>query len=118
MNRASNQLIKDRKGKRRNIPDVFLYDSCTGRRKRARSMDIVRDKQPPSLPFVRFNIQTQFRTIHSSDRSFVVSADQQIPWLGAGVGIILGVIVVIADYVFTNKPTLTVRKILPNSLLK
>ncbi|KAF3425735.1 hypothetical protein E2986_05831 [Frieseomelitta varia] len=35
-------------------------------------------------------------------------ADQQIPWLGAGVGIILGVIVVIADYVFTNKPTLTV----------
>nr|XP_012140752.1 PREDICTED: stress-induced-phosphoprotein 1-like isoform X1 [Megachile rotundata] len=34
-------------------------------------------------------------------------ADQQIPWLGAGVGIILGVIVVIADYVFTNKPTLT-----------
>lgn len=36
------------------------------------------------------------------------AADQQIPWLGAGVGIILGVIVVIADYVFTNKPTLTV----------
>ncbi|XP_076288950.1 serine/threonine-protein phosphatase 5-like [Lasioglossum baleicum] len=34
-------------------------------------------------------------------------ADQQIPWLGAGVGIILGVIVVIADYVFTNKPSLT-----------
>ncbi|KAG5328966.1 HSOP3 protein, partial [Acromyrmex heyeri] len=34
-------------------------------------------------------------------------ADQQIPWLGAGVGIILGVTVVIADYVFTNKPTLT-----------
>ncbi|XP_076624939.1 stress-induced-phosphoprotein 1-like [Colletes latitarsis] len=34
-------------------------------------------------------------------------ADQQIPWLGAGVGIILGVVVVIADYVFTNKPTLT-----------
>lgn len=38
------------------------------------------------------------------------AADQQIPWLGAGVGIILGVIVVIADYVFTNKPTLTVIK--------
>lgn len=35
-------------------------------------------------------------------------ADQQIPWLGAGIGIILGVIVVIADYLFTNKPTLTV----------
>ena len=39
----------------------------------------------------------------------IISADQQIPWLGAGVGIILGVIVVIADYVFTNKPTLTVN---------
>lgn len=39
---------------------------------------------------------------------FYFTADQQIPWLGAGVGIILGVIVVIADYVFTNKPTLTV----------
>lgn len=33
-------------------------------------------------------------------------ADQQIPWLGAGIGIILGVAIVIADYVFT-KPTLT-----------
>lgn len=39
---------------------------------------------------------------------YCFTADQQIPWLGAGVGIILGVIVVIADYVFTNKPTLTV----------
>ena len=39
----------------------------------------------------------------------IVAADQQIPWLGAGVGIILGVIVVIADYVLTNKPTLSVR---------
>lgn len=39
----------------------------------------------------------------------IISADQQIPWLGAGVGIILGVILVIADYVFTNKPTLTVN---------
>lgn len=40
--------------------------------------------------------------------NYCFTADQQIPWLGAGVGIILGVIVVIADYVFTNKPTLTV----------
>lgn len=40
--------------------------------------------------------------------NYCFAADQQIPWLGAGVGIILGVIVVIADYVFTNKPTLTV----------
>lgn len=39
---------------------------------------------------------------------YCFTADQQIPWLGAGVGIIFGVIVVIADYVFTNKPTLTV----------
>ena len=31
-------------------------------------------------------------------------ADQQIPWLGAGVGIILGVIVVIADYVLQINP--------------
>jgi flagellar biosynthesis/type III secretory pathway M-ring protein FliF/YscJ len=42
------------------------------------------------------------------ERKYCFTADQQIPWLGAGVGIILGVIVVIADYVFTNKPTLTV----------
>uniref|UniRef100_A0A1Y1LN77 Uncharacterized protein n=1 Tax=Photinus pyralis TaxID=7054 RepID=A0A1Y1LN77_PHOPY len=34
-------------------------------------------------------------------------ADSQIPWVGAGVGIVLGVIIVIADYMCTNKPTLT-----------
>ncbi|KAL0105260.1 hypothetical protein PUN28_016722 [Cardiocondyla obscurior] len=34
-------------------------------------------------------------------------ADQQIPWLGAGIGIILGVTVVICDCVFASKPTLT-----------
>ncbi|XP_033226402.1 hsp70-Hsp90 organizing protein 3-like isoform X2 [Belonocnema kinseyi] len=47
--------------------------------------------------------------INRASRSLIQDrrADQQIPWLGAGVGIILGVIVVIADYVFTNKPTLS-----------
>ncbi|XP_011305971.1 small glutamine-rich tetratricopeptide repeat-containing protein 2 [Fopius arisanus] len=47
--------------------------------------------------------------INKATRSLIKDqrADQQIPWLGAGVGIIFGVIVVIADYVFTNKPTLT-----------
>ncbi|XP_063981994.1 uncharacterized protein LOC135165019 [Diachasmimorpha longicaudata] len=47
--------------------------------------------------------------INKTTRSLIKDqrADQQIPWLGAGIGIILGVIVVIADYVFTNKPTLT-----------
>ncbi|CAH0553614.1 unnamed protein product [Brassicogethes aeneus] len=32
-------------------------------------------------------------------------ADETIPWLGAGIGIILGVIIVIADCLFTFKPT-------------
>ncbi|XP_019876272.2 STI1-like protein [Aethina tumida] len=32
-------------------------------------------------------------------------ADETIPWLGAGIGIILGVIIVIADCLFTYKPT-------------
>lgn len=47
--------------------------------------------------------------MHRASRALVKDerADQEIPWLGAGIGIILGVIVVIADYVFTNKPTLT-----------
>ncbi|XP_034933633.1 hsp70-Hsp90 organizing protein 1-like [Chelonus insularis] len=49
------------------------------------------------------------KAINRTSRSLIKDqrADQQIPWLGAGIGIILGVIVVIADYVFTNKPTLT-----------
>lgn len=36
------------------------------------------------------------------------SADDQVPWLGAGIGIVLGVVIVIGDFIFTNKPTLTV----------
>jgi tetratricopeptide (TPR) repeat protein len=32
-------------------------------------------------------------------------ADEVIPWLGAGIGIIVGVIIVIADCIFTHKPT-------------
>ncbi|KAF4529319.1 hypothetical protein B566_EDAN011413, partial [Ephemera danica] len=34
-------------------------------------------------------------------------ADDQIPWLGAGIGIIIGVLIVIADQVLTNKPSLS-----------
>ncbi|KAJ3641545.1 hypothetical protein Zmor_028048 [Zophobas morio] len=32
-------------------------------------------------------------------------ADEVIPWLGAGIGIVVGVIIVIADCIFTHKPT-------------
>lgn len=56
----------------------------------------------PNEPKILEAINTASRSLIKDQR-----ADQQIPWLGAGVGIILGVIVVIADYVFTNKPTLT-----------
>jgi hypothetical protein len=38
----------------------------------------------------------------------VVSADDQIPWLGAGVGIIMGVLIVVADHILTHKPMLVV----------
>nr|XP_018906525.1 PREDICTED: hsp70-Hsp90 organizing protein 3-like [Bemisia tabaci] len=34
-------------------------------------------------------------------------ADSQIPWLGAGIGIIIGVIIVISDQIATKKPTVT-----------
>ncbi|KAF5270975.1 hypothetical protein FQA39_LY08278 [Lamprigera yunnana] len=34
-------------------------------------------------------------------------ADAQIPWVGAGIGIVLGVVIAIGDYVFTTKPVLT-----------
>lgn len=34
-------------------------------------------------------------------------ADDQIPWLGAGVGIITGVLIVLADRILTHSPTLT-----------
>ncbi|XP_046400546.1 stress-induced-phosphoprotein 1-like [Ischnura elegans] len=33
-------------------------------------------------------------------------ADEQIPWLGAGIGIIIGVTIVIAEHVLMQKPTL------------
>lgn len=35
-------------------------------------------------------------------------ADRQIPWLGAGIGIIVGVIIVLADYLIVDKPVLVV----------
>uniref|UniRef100_A0A023F8N7 Putative molecular co-chaperone sti1 n=1 Tax=Triatoma infestans TaxID=30076 RepID=A0A023F8N7_TRIIF len=34
-------------------------------------------------------------------------ANEQVPWLGAGIGIIIGVIIVIADQIFTAKPSVT-----------
>ncbi|RZF48607.1 hypothetical protein LSTR_LSTR011238 [Laodelphax striatellus] len=34
-------------------------------------------------------------------------ADEQIPWLGAGLGIIIGVAIVLADYAVSKKPSLT-----------
>lgn len=36
-------------------------------------------------------------------------AEKQIPWIGAGVGIIIGVVIVLADYVIADKPVLGVR---------
>ncbi|XP_021937921.1 STI1-like protein [Zootermopsis nevadensis] len=42
----------------------------------------------------------------SKERQKDRRADDQIPWLGAGVGIIMGVIIVIADNILTHKPTL------------
>lgn len=38
---------------------------------------------------------------------FFVTADQTIPWVGAGIGIIIGVSIVIADCLFTYKPTVS-----------
>ena len=35
-------------------------------------------------------------------------ADKQIPWVGAGIGIIIGVIIVLADYLIVDKPVLVV----------
>lgn len=37
----------------------------------------------------------------------VFLADEQIPWLGAGIGIVLGAIVVISDFLLTSKPTVS-----------
>lgn len=36
-------------------------------------------------------------------------AEKQIPWLGAGIGIVLGVLIVLADYLIANKSVLTVQ---------
>ncbi|KAJ9582179.1 hypothetical protein L9F63_003478, partial [Diploptera punctata] len=42
----------------------------------------------------------------SKEKRKDMKADDQIPWLGAGVGIIMGVIIVIADQILTYTPTL------------
>lgn len=36
-------------------------------------------------------------------------ADKQIPWLGAGIGIIIGVAIVLADYLVADKSVLSVQ---------
>jgi len=41
------------------------------------------------------------------ERARDLKADAQIPWLGAGVGLILGVLIVIADHVVAEKPMLS-----------
>uniref|UniRef100_A0A1B6FIQ3 Uncharacterized protein n=1 Tax=Cuerna arida TaxID=1464854 RepID=A0A1B6FIQ3_9HEMI len=41
------------------------------------------------------------------ERARNMKADAQIPWLGAGVGLILGVMLVIADHVVADKPMLS-----------
>ncbi|KAJ8948933.1 hypothetical protein NQ314_008311 [Rhamnusium bicolor] len=38
-------------------------------------------------------------------------ADETVPWLGAGIGIVVGVIIVIADCLFTFKPTLKIPQL-------
>lgn len=37
--------------------------------------------------------------------------ESRLPWVGAGIGIILGVIIVISDNVLTKAPTLTVSHV-------
>lgn len=42
---------------------------------------------------------------------FQIHTDEsRLPWVGAGIGIILGVFIVISDSVLTKAPTLTVRR--------
>lgn len=43
-------------------------------------------------------------------RDLFVTADQTIPWVGAGIGIIIGVSIVIADCLLTYKPTVSYLK--------
>lgn len=41
-------------------------------------------------------------------RCLCVLVDSRVPWVGAGVGIILGVIIVIADQLLTKSPAVKV----------
>lgn len=38
-----------------------------------------------------------------------ISVEKRVPWIGGGVGMLLGAIIVIMDNAFTKKPTLSVR---------
>lgn len=40
----------------------------------------------------------------------LIPVEKRVPWIGGGIGIFLGVIIVILDNVFTKKPTLSVIK--------
>ncbi|XP_075230363.1 hsp70-Hsp90 organising protein-like isoform X2 [Lycorma delicatula] len=53
-------------------------------------------------------IEALTKTAHENRKER--KADIQIPWLGAGLGIILGVAIVISDYAFTQSPSLSEKK--------
>lgn len=40
-------------------------------------------------------------------------ADETTPWLGAGIGLIVGVCIMISDYIFTSNPTVS-NLLIPN----
>lgn len=60
---------------------------------------------------------TIFEALNRSKRQITKEkkADEVIPWLGAGIGIVIGVIIVIADCIFTHKPTVSHKKIISQS---
>ena len=61
-----------------------------------------------------FRLQTDDRSLIDSMRKAGRElkkdqrADKQIPWVGAGIGIIIGVVIVLADYLIAEKPILVV----------
>lgn len=46
----------------------------------------------------------------SITKIILIPVEKRVPWIGGGIGIFLGVIIVILDNVFTKKPTLSVIK--------
>lgn len=39
----------------------------------------------------------------------LISADDQLPWVGAGIGIVLGAVILIANYLYAAKPTVGIK---------